>query len=873
MAEELALAVVIEGFRQFNSRLDAMDESIENVGKSWEGLGGIVRGSVSQALGNLASGALVAVKDAFLAAGRAALDGLGSAINMASDFQDQITVLGIAAGDTGLSLEELSELALQVGGDTSLIGVTATDAADAMTGLFKAGLTTTEVFGDLNGFMQGTTDLGGALRASIDLAAASELDMVQASDAAAKLLATFGGELETTEERAQFVNDAMNNLVQTADASVTDVSSLVQALSFVGPTAVAAGIGIEDVNVGLALLSGAGIEASRAGTNLEAALRSLRDPTDIAKETMAELGISMFDAKGESLPLVDIIGQLETSMVGLTDKQKAVALGNIFTAQGQRAMTILLEEGTEGWNDMVAAVGEAATITEVAGARTSTFSGKMEAFEGATESVVIRLGTAFLPLLTDLAVLFADFVDRYAPLLATMFENMGAKLSELGPIIAKIVKAFSVWIEDNGPAIQEMLTGMVAKIQEILPVVIDFFSKLIGFLVTEGPGAIEVFKGIWDEVWGLISAAVEIFQKFWEENGPTIIEIMGQVTAFLVEEFYPVFQEVWAVIKEIVLDAFEFITEKAQVLIAWFQANWPLIQEVLKIIANVLTEYIIPTVQAAWEIIKAIFSAAFDAILVVVKFFGEVFTGDWSGLWGAISDLTSIATELINSVVEAFLDLIARFMGSSLDEIKETWGAAWDNLVIILQYVWEMLSELVTNIFEWLKETLNSVWDDILRSATEKWENIVEMFSSGVDKAVEFINNMKGAFLDVKAAIQQVIDIIKKLIQDLADMVVPDWLKPGSPPPLYYALQDIGRAMSSLSQTDIPKFNAALNGIGADPMLNLERTLTPIISAGGQGTSTTTIVNEGNEFNLTTQTVASESTLAMDFQLMEMASR
>jgi len=360
--EELGLEVFVEGWRQFEKLLERLDRDIDSTGRSMEKTGGIAGGAFAVALGNIAAKAAMVLVDALFKAGEAVVDfGLDS-LQMAADFQGQMAILEIAASSTGLSFDQLHDAALQVGGDTKLIGVNAVDSADAMTGLFKAGLSNVEVFGDLQGYMAGTAELGGALRASIDLAAASELDMVQASDLASIALSSFGSELETETERADFINDAMNNMVQAADASVAEVSGLAEALKMVGPTAGAAGISIEDTNNALALLSTRGIQGSMAGTALDGMLRSLRDVTPQAADTLGELGIEIFDTEGNMYSLVDIIGQFEGALGDSTEAARAAALGAIFTAQGQRSMNTLLGEGVAGWDEMAAATAEAATI-------------------------------------------------------------------------------------------------------------------------------------------------------------------------------------------------------------------------------------------------------------------------------------------------------------------------------------------------------------------------------------------------------------------------------------------------------------------------------------------------------------------------------
>jgi TP901 family phage tail tape measure protein len=397
--EKIGVEAVIDGLRSFNRGIDSMDRGVSEFGKTTEGVS-VKTIALGNILADLAIGAAKLVTDAIIGISKATVQLAVDSTKLASEFQDSLVVLQLSARDTGLSLEGLSDVALQVGGDTSLVGVSATGAAEAMTGLFKAGLDTTEVFGDLNGFMNETAELGGALRASIDLAAASELDMVQASDLAAVALSTFGGNLETTEERAKFVNDAMNNFVQAADASVADVGDLAQALKNVGPTAASMGFEIEEVNNGLAILSTRGINGAEAGTQLKSMLLNLTRPVGKVQETLRDLNVELFDQEGNMKDLRTIIGDLQVGMEDLTQEQRNLAIQTLAGSFGQAGLNTLLAEGVEGWDAMADATANATTIQEQALARTQTLSGQMEALDGVIETLKIQLGNAFLPIAT-----------------------------------------------------------------------------------------------------------------------------------------------------------------------------------------------------------------------------------------------------------------------------------------------------------------------------------------------------------------------------------------------------------------------------------------------------------------------------------------
>jgi TP901 family phage tail tape measure protein len=371
------------------------------------------------------------------------------ATTLAIDFESQVAGLQIAARESGLAYDELHDAALMVGGDTRLLGVSATGAADAMTGLYKAGLTTAEIFGDLQGYMAGTTELGGALRAAIDLAAATELDMVQASDLAAIALATFGGELKTSEERAAFVVATMDNLVKAADASVAEVSGLGHALTFVGSTFAAAGYPVEDMNNSLAILSNAGLDAGRAGRNLQSMITSLINPTSDGTEALAALNTEIYNADGSMRPLRDIIGDLAAGTADLTQQQTDQALGQLFTNAGIRAALPLIAAGTEGWDAMAVATENATGIQEQAAIKAATMAGRMEALQGNLETLKIEIGEELLPILTDLVNWMIPVIDQYGPYLIAIFDGLAEaarwvweKMQPLKEPVQELMSAF-----------------------------------------------------------------------------------------------------------------------------------------------------------------------------------------------------------------------------------------------------------------------------------------------------------------------------------------------------------------------------------------------------------------------------------------------
>lgn len=418
------------------------------------GLGDIFS-KVGQNAGKVLGGA---VRSGILALGAAILTLGMLSVETASKFEVSMAVMSTAVDPLTVGVETaaeamgiLGDASLAVGADTQLVGVSASSAAESITALYKAGLTTGEVFGDLQGYLDGTAELGGALRASIDLAAASELDMVSASELAAITLATFGGELQNTEARAAFVNSAMNTLVQTADASVASVSGLSAALVNVGPTAAALGISFEDVNTALGILSTRGIQGSEAGTALKSMLVGMMSDAPKTTAALEDLGVSLYDIDGVMRPLPDILADFESALAGVTEEERNLFTQQIAGAYGMNAFNALIAEGADGWASLETAISGASTMQEVAAARTDTFAGKMEALQGVAETLLIQIGTPFLDALGKLGDLMVIIADEAAPGLIARFELWA---DTLGKAVDLIILAVT-WGDQLNMAFEE----------------------------------------------------------------------------------------------------------------------------------------------------------------------------------------------------------------------------------------------------------------------------------------------------------------------------------------------------------------------------------------------------------------------------------
>ncbi len=389
--------------------------------------------------------------------------GLGLATKVAGDFEAQLTILEVTARGSGVEIDTLRAAAIALGEDTRLVGVDAAEAADMMTVFMKNGQSLTDMFGDLEGYLAGTTELSGTLRAAIDLAASSELNLTEA----AEVLTTTMNTYNLTAEDAVGI---ANLYVQTADASVASVSDLTQSVASAGTVLAGFNVTLPETLLMLSLLSERGVTGAEAGTALRSMYNSMLQPTNRNTEALAALNMELYDSEQRLKSPITLMGEFNQALDGTTDQERIQALQDIFGFYGLKAAAPLVEQGAAGFELMGEKIDNAATTAEVAEARTDTFNQAVENLQGVLQTFMITAGTPFIE----------DFL-RPAVEAAT---ELVQKLNEMNPETLNLALRIALIAAVVGPAL--IALGTLAR---SIASLITLYQLLAGAQAAAGLGA------------------------------------------------------------------------------------------------------------------------------------------------------------------------------------------------------------------------------------------------------------------------------------------------------------------------------------------------------------------------------------------------
>ncbi|WP_339350991.1 phage tail tape measure protein [Bifidobacterium indicum] len=293
-----------------------------------------------------------------------------AAVKAFADFDASMSAVKTNTGATGSELDQLKQAALDAGAKTVF---SATESADAINELAKAGVSTKDI-------------LSGGLQGALDLAASGQMGVADAAELTASALNEFG----LKGNKASHVADLLAAGAATAQGGVGDMG---EALKMVGVTASQTGMSIEDTTGALTMMASKGITGSDAGTQLRSALIGLTSASGPAKKMMQELGISMYDSGGQFVGLANFAGQLQDKLSKLTPEQRANAMGVLFSNAAMSVGNTLYEQGAKGVEGFTDQVNKQGFAAKQAADLTDNLKGDVEQFGGAVETSLIKIGS------------------------------------------------------------------------------------------------------------------------------------------------------------------------------------------------------------------------------------------------------------------------------------------------------------------------------------------------------------------------------------------------------------------------------------------------------------------------------------------------
>lgn len=552
---------------------DGLDRSVAQAADGVSARGSAMQG-VFQGVG-------MAAVDMAVQAGGALVSFVGDSISAAGDFEGGMNLFAAAAGDMGQAeLGEFKDLFLSLGKE---LPVSTQEVQDAAIALVRGGIDPAVVE-------------AGALRDSLLFAAAAGMDLEKAAELSVKQLGTFVPVGASVEAQTRFMAESQELLVKAANASTLNVDALGDAMLQAGGQAQAAGLEYDDFVTTMGLISPAFGSAAEAGTSFKNFLVRLQPSTKPAAAAMEELGLTTFnlnkavadfrlppsatiedaadaigeyaatvgmteaetakllaryqtsvfyDAEGQFVGMEKAAQLLQDATEGLSDAERVHYLQTIFGNDAMGAANALANGGAEAYQAFAAKMLEANGVQEQAAATQQGFNFQMENLMGSLEALQITIGSAVLPVLTELIsagvtpavnaiTAFAEQIsaaDDPLQAVADLLGVTGGTAGALGGVVQELAEQHltrltDAWNQDVMPAVT---TAQQFFQDDVLPILDDLGQVVLPMV----DASLDVAAGVWENV------LVPALKVAWAFLDGVLIPIVKDVAAWMADKLPP----------------------------------------------------------------------------------------------------------------------------------------------------------------------------------------------------------------------------------------------------------------------------------------------------------------------------------------------
>lgn len=378
------------------SKMQAAGQKMQEVGKKISGVG--------RSLSMYVTAPLTAVGAA--------------AIATTADFDSSMSKVMALSGATSDEFNQLRDLAREMGATTKY---SASEAADALGYMALAGWDTQQM----------TQGLPGIL----DLAAASGMELADASDLVTDYLTAFGLEASDSAKFADELAYAQAN-------SNTTTTDLGEAFKNCAVSMNSAGQSVETTTALLGIMANSGLKGSRAGTALKAVMSDITKEMKNGAIQIGETNIAVQDQDGNFRDLVDILADVELATNGMGTAERDAALQMVFGERAAQAVKTALDQGVDsvyGFRDSLE--NSDGTAKAMAETMQDNLGGELTKLKSALQEVAISLGDSLVPMARKAVEWIQGLVDKFNSLDSDTQETIvqiGLFAAAIGPALTMV---------------------------------------------------------------------------------------------------------------------------------------------------------------------------------------------------------------------------------------------------------------------------------------------------------------------------------------------------------------------------------------------------------------------------------------------------
>lgn len=393
---------------------------------------------------------------------------------------------------------------------------------------------------------------------------------------------------------------------------------------------------------------------------------------------------------------------------------------------------------------------------------------------------IAAIGPGLTDLASGLSTTFAN--PNLASGLASLGSGLSSLLSALSPVVPLIADLAGFLGQVLGAALDTIatiitpVTAGFGLLSDVLGGLQGPLGAIAGILGGLAAGILSVVAAM--KLWAGVQKAITIAQ--WALNaamsanpiGLIVLAIGALVGAFIwawnnIAGFREFWINLWNGLVELVQPVVDFLMEKWNEFITWFQGIWPSsIQPIVMVAFQFIHTYIVTTLQNLWSIIQgvwnaivAVFEGAWTAITSVIQgavqviqgiwdVFAGIFTGDWQRVWDGLRGIVEGVWTAISGVISGVLSAIWGVISSVLTTIKDIFWNTWNGVSTVVVDTWNRVKGAVADGVTAVLDFISSIPDRVIGFFADAGSWLLQAGKNIINGLISGIKSMVGAVGD-----------------------------------------------------------------------------------------------------------------------------
>lgn len=604
-----------------------------------------------------------------------------------------------------------------------------------------------------------------ALPGVLNLAAASGMDLANASDAVTDILSAFSMQASDAGMAADQFAYAQANANTSAD-------QLTEAMANCGVNANGFGQDLTQTNAVLMALSNEMLKGAPAGTALSAVFRDMGNAMENGSIQIGKTKVKITDANGDFLDMTDILKGVEEATDGMSESERQAALSSTFTADSIKAMGILLNEGSDkvaGYADQLENCS--GTAEKMAETMNDNLNGQITALKSALEGAAIAIGEALLPMMKGLVSALQGALDWFNGLsdgMKTIIVTIGLIAASIGPlllILGSLASAIGNLIELKALlAESSILSSAIGRVSglftslrnvimgSVVPAIQSLWAFMltnpITFVIAAIAALVAGFVYLWNNC--------ESFRNFWINLWDNIVETVSKIPGE-VQKIFEKIQKFFSELPDKISKGLDSVGDK---IIDWGYS---------------ISGGVGDTMVDLYGVFKDSFEGIADYVENVTTLIKDIFTGNWGSLGSDIEKIFSGISDSVGNILQDLVNIVGDVFGMINDAIQSGLKAIWspiidwacnfntnlgqaflegyyaitdtfDMITIFIRDIMTVLGDILTGNWQGAWEHLQALWNDMCTYAEMIFNDIknsvVNAFLGMKDLAVDALSNI-----------------------------------------------------------------------------------------------------------------------------------